>query len=500
MTQVGPAAVIVLAAGQGTRMKSALPKVLHQVAGEPMLHHVLRATAELDAAHRLVVIGHGAEQVAATLPGRATGGPGAAGVPCTVVQAEQRGTGHAVRTALEQVQEVTEGVVVVLPGDTPLITGATLRRLLDRHGETGAAVTILSAVLDDPKGYGRIVRDKDGHPIAIVEERDADEATRAIREVGTSIYAFDAEFLRLAVAKLTTDNDAGEEYLTDVVGLAADGGRVLAALTVEDPAEAAGVNDRAQLSVVARALRDRICEQWQRAGVSILDPQTTWIDAAVKLEPDVTIEPGVQLKGETRVASGAVVGPDTTLVDTVVGRDARVVRAHCLQSEIGPEAEVGPFAYLRPGSRLAAHGKIGTFVEVKNSDIGPGSKVPHLTYVGDATIGEGSNIGASSVFVNYDGVNKHRTTIGNHVRTGSDNTFVAPVSIGDGAYTGAGSVIREDVPPGALAVSAGPQRNLEGWVERKRPGTAAADAARTATAGKRRTDPEAPSTPADAGQ
>jgi bifunctional UDP-N-acetylglucosamine pyrophosphorylase/glucosamine-1-phosphate N-acetyltransferase len=471
-----PAAVVVLAAGQGTRMRSQRPKVLHRVAGRSLVGHVLEAVAPLSAATHLVVVGHGRDEVVAEL--------GLIGVDPPVrpvTQPEQRGTGHAVRLALDAAPEVAEGTVLVLPGDAPLVTAPTLQALLDRHAVAGAAVTVLTAVVGDPAGYGRIVRDADGHPRAIVEERDADEATRAISEVGTSIYAFDAGFLRAALDRLTTDNDAKEEYLTDVVGIAAADQRVIAAVTVDDPGEVMGVNDRAQLAAVARTLRDRILVAWMRAGVTMIDPETTWVDVDVELAPDVTLEPGVQLRGRSKVARGAVIGPDTTLVNTTVGEAANVVRAHCVDAEIGDGASVGPFAYLRPGSCLAARSKIGTFVEVKNSEVGEGSRVPHLTYVGDASIGVGSNIGASSVFVNYDGVDKHRSVVGDHVRTGSDNTFVAPVRIGDGAYTGAGSVIREDVPPGALAVSAGPQRNIEGWVARKRPGTAADEAARSAT-------------------
>ncbi len=479
----GPDAVIVLAAGAGTRMKSSLPKVLHRIAGKPLLAHVLTATADLSPARCLVVVGHGHEEVRVALAEAEEVRAGFGVQPKAVQQKEQRGTGDATRVALAAVPDLQSGVAVVLPGDAPLVTTQTLRSLVERHRETRAAVTALTAVVDDPTGYGRIVRDADGHPAAIVEERDADEATRAVTEIGTSIYAFDIEFLRAALSRLTTDNKAGEEYLTDVVGLAAADQQVLAALVVPDAAEVMGVNDRAQLATAGRALRDRIVAGWMAAGVSVLDPATTWIDSEVTLEPDVTLQPGVQLLGHTAVAAGAVVGPDTTLIDTSVGSEAHVVRAHCVRAEIGSKVSVGPFAYLRPGARLRAGSKIGTFVEVKNADVGEDSRVPHLTYVGDATIGVGSNIGASSVFVNYDGVTKHRSVIGDHVRTGSDNTFVAPVSVGDGAYTGAGSVIRDDVPPGALAVSAGPQRNIDGWVARRRAGTAADEAARRARSG-----------------
>jgi bifunctional UDP-N-acetylglucosamine pyrophosphorylase/glucosamine-1-phosphate N-acetyltransferase len=301
-------------------------------------------------------------------------------------------------------------------------------------------------------------------------------------EINSGVYAFDAAVLADGLARLSTHNAQGERYLTDVLGIAASDGRRVGALVCPDPWLVEGVNDRVQLARLGAELNRRLVHEWMRAGVTVIDPATTWLDAAVSLARDVVIEPGVQLHGRTVVGEGATIGPDTTLTDVVVGAGARVVRTHGSESEIGEGASVGPFAYLRPGSRLGAHGKIGTFVEVKNSEIGAGSKVPHLSYVGDATIGEHSNIGAASVFVNYDGVAKHRTVVGSHVRTGSDNMFVAPISVGDGAYTGAGTVLRRNVPPGALAVSGGPQRNLDNWVLRRRPGTAAAEAAQRALA------------------
>lgn len=471
MTDARPAAVVVLAAGEGTRMRSATPKVLHTLCGRSMLGHVLAAVAPLEPDHTLVVVGHGRERVAAAIDGTAAR---------PVVQEEQRGTGHAVRTAMRSLSDV-RGTVVVVPGDTPLLTADTLRRMLDEHVRAGAAVTLLTAVVDDPTGYGRVIRDAEGRVVRITEHRDAAEVERAVREIATSVYAFDSEVLRDALDRLSTDNAQGEEYLTDVVGLVvAKGGRAVTVST--DPREVAGVNDRVQLAAVRRWLNARLLDDWMRAGVSVVDPATTWVDVDVVLSPDVTLHPNTQLQGRTRVASGAEIGPDCTLTDTVVGEGARIVRAQCDGAEVGPQVNVGPFAYLRPGARLARAAKVGTFVEIKASDIGEGTKVPHLTYVGDATIGDHTNIGASSVFVNYDGVSKHRTTIGSHARTGADTMFVAPVTVGDGAYTAAGTVVRKDVPPGALAVSGGPQRNLAGWVERRRAGTPAAEAAKRARA------------------
>ena len=362
----------------------------------------------------------------------------------------------------------------------PLLRPETVRALVEAHEEAAAAATVLAAEVPDPTGLGRIVRDVQGQLEQIVEERDATPQQRALREINAGIYAFDAARLREALGKLSTDNDQGEEYLTDVFALLRDAGEPVAVHCAADHVETLGCNDRVELSALRRLLRDRVNEGWMRTGVSILDPHTTWIDVTVTVERDAVIDQNTQLQGATVVGAGALVGPDTTLVDTVVGAGASVVRSHALGAEVGPEASVGPYAYLRPESRLGRKAKVGTFVETKKTSIGEGSKVPHLSYVGDATIGEHSNIGAATVFVNYDGVRKHHTTIGSHARTGADNMFVAPVRVGDGAYTAAGSVITGDVPPGAMAVARGQQRNVEGWVLRKRAGTEAAEAARRA--------------------
>jgi bifunctional UDP-N-acetylglucosamine pyrophosphorylase/glucosamine-1-phosphate N-acetyltransferase len=331
--------------------------------------------------------------------------------------------------------------------------------------------------VDDPAGLGRVIRTAGGALERIVEERDATEEQRAVREINAGIYAFDARLLAAGLGKLSTDNDQGEEYLTDVLGLLGGAGERVGVHVAPDAEETLGCNDRAELAGLRRRLRDRVNGEWMRSGVSILDPVTTWIDVTVRLGRDAVIDQNTQLSGSTEVSAGATVGPDTTLIDSTVGEGASVVRAHAVQAEIGPLVSVGPYAYLRPGSRLARKAKVGTFVETKNAEVGEGAKVPHLSYVGDATIGEGTNIGAATVFVNYDGVAKHRTVIGSHARTGADNMFVAPVEVGDGAYTAAGSVITSDVPPGALGVARGRQRNIEGWVQLRRPGTAAADAA-----------------------
>ena len=471
--------VIVLAAGGGTRMKSKTAKVLHPIAGRSMVGHVLRAADALEPARIVAVVGHQREQVAPHIEELVPG-------VVLAVQETQEGTGHAVRIAWAALPpEQRSGTVVVAYGDTPLLEGETLRRFAQFHRESGAAMSILTGVVADPTGYGRIVRDGSQGVAAIVEERDATPEHAAITEINSGILAFEAGFLDTALPAIGNDNAKGEYYLTDTVALAREAGRTVAAFVVDDVMQTEGANDRAQLARLAAEMNRRILDRWMRDGVTIVDPATTWVDADVKLAADVTVLPGVQLLGATVVEEDAVIGPDSTLRDVEVGAGARVVRTHGELAVIGPGANVGPFSYLRPGTVLGADGKIGAFVETKNAEIGPGAKVPHLSYVGDATIGEGANIGAGTIFANYDGVAKHRTSIGAHAKTASNNTFVAPVTVGDGAATGAGSVIRRDVPPGALAVSSGPQRHIPDWVATKRAGTAQAEAAaRAAGAGE----------------
>jgi bifunctional UDP-N-acetylglucosamine pyrophosphorylase/glucosamine-1-phosphate N-acetyltransferase len=474
---VRPAAAIVLAAGEGTRMRSTRPKVLHPIAGRALLGHAVHAVAALEPEHLVVVIGHERKQVGEAVDGLAD----ELSRPVLVAeQPQQLGTGHAVGCAVEALPAGLTGPVVVTYGDVPLLEPATLDALLAEHSATGAAVTVLTTELDAPTGYGRILRDDTGGVRAIVEQADASPEQRAIREVNSGVYAFDGAFLTAGLDRLGTDNSQGERYLTDLIGIAHADGLGVRGLRCTDSWQVSGVNDRVQLAAVRAELNRRVLEAWMRAGVTVIDPATTWVDVQVSLSPDVVLHPGIQLHGRTTVAEGAEVGPDTTLTDCAIGAGALVVRTHGTGARIGPGASVGPFAYLRPGTVLGEHAKIGTFVEVKNSDIGTGTKIPHLSYVGDATIGEHSNIGAGTVFVNYDGIRKHRSVVGSHVKSGSDVLYLAPVSIGDGAYAGAGAVIREDVPPGALSVSAGEQRIIEGWVSRKRPGTPAAEAAQRA--------------------
>lgn len=473
MSQLESRTVVVLAAGEGKRMRSALPKVLHPLLGRSLLGHVLAASDGLSADRTLVVVGAGAEQVTAHLAEIA---PKAV----AVTQAEQRGTGHAVRTALAATEELT-GTVVVMYGDTPLLRPETVAGLVAAHEAAGAAATLLSAELADPTGLGRIIRDEAGALARIVEERDATGEQRAVREVNAGLYAFDAARLREALGKLGTHNDQGEEYLTDVAELLIAAGHEVAVHAAVDPTDTRGCNDRVELAALRALMRDRINAGWMRAGVTILDPATTWIDVTATLGRDAVLDQNTQLRGATVIGDAATIGPDVTLIDTVVGEAATVVRAHAVQSLIGPGAEVGPYASLRPASRLAAGAKVGTFVETKNSEIGEGAKVAHQAYVGDATIGPRANIGAGTIFVNYNGMAKHHTDVGEAAFVGSNSNLVAPVTVQDGAYVAAGSTVTRDVPAGALGVGRGQQRNIDGWVARRRPGTRSADAAARAT-------------------
>ena len=468
---------VVLAAGEGTRMHSVIPKVLHPVAGRSLVEHVVRAAAGLAPEHLVVVIGHGRDAVDAHLRTVAA----ALGREVrAAVQAQQYGTGDAVRAALSTLPAELSGTVLVSCGDVPLLDTGTLAGLLAEHHRTGHAVTVLVTVLDDPTGYGRVLRDRSGAVTGIVEHRDATAAQRAIHEVNSGVFVFDAGVLRNALERLAPANNQGELYLTDVLGVVRASGAPVGAHRCTDPWSVAGVNDRVQLAAVGAELNRRLLEHWMRAGVTVVDPASVWLDADVQLAPDVVLHPGVQLHAGTVVGPGATIGPDSTLSGCTIGTGATVVRAHAEDAVVADGAQIGPFAYLRPGSQVGERAKVGTFVETKNAQVGPGAKIPHLSYVGDATIGEGSNIGAATVFVNYDGVAKHRTTVGAHTRTGADTMFVAPVTIGDGAYTAAGSVITQNVPPGALAVARNRQRNIEGWVSRRRAGTPAAHAAKQA--------------------
>ena len=469
MSESRPVAVIVLAAGEGKRMKSQLPKVLHTLCGRSMLGHALAAARDLRPERLVVVAGHGREQVSAEVSRLA---PDAT----VVVQERLGGTGHAVRMVTEALGAL-RGTVVVTYGDMPLLRASTLDALVREHGASSNAVTVLTAVVGDPAGYGRIVRDDAGALAEIVEDADASPSQRLIAEINSGCYAFDGALLSDAIKRVATGNAQGQEYLTDVVAILRGDGYPVGAVVAADAAEIQGVNDRVQLAQVRRALNDRLLEDWMRSGVTIVDPATTWVDVEVALAQDAMILPGTQLEGRTVVGARARIGPACVLTDTVVGDDAMITFAVCRSAEIGPGVSAGPYVYLRPGTQVEGGAHIGTYVELKNAHVGEQTKVPHLSYVGDADIGAHSNIGAATVFVNYDGVAKHHSTVGDHVRIGADTMLVAPVRIGDGAYTAAGSVIDTDVPPGALGIARGKQHNSAGWVQRRRPGTPAAEAA-----------------------
>jgi bifunctional UDP-N-acetylglucosamine pyrophosphorylase/glucosamine-1-phosphate N-acetyltransferase len=463
--------VVILAAGEGTRMKSQRPKVLHEIAGRSLLGHVLAAVETLTPKHVRVVVGSGREKVEehiAAIAPKVT----------TVFQEHRGGTGHAAQLALADLKP--SGTILILAGDTPMLTGESLAQLLEGHHAGGFTASVLTAEHPDPTGYGRIIRGDDDSLVRIVEEKDADEFEKAIEEINSGVYAFDAVKLAGAIGKLRNDNAQGELYLTDVIEILRNEGGKIAAVCIDDFTETLGVNDRVQLAEAAALLRDRINEKLMRSGVTIVDPASTWVDATSTISQDVTLLPGTAISGESTIGAGAIIGPRTTLVDCTVANGAEIKESYATSAVIGENASVGPFTYLRAGTNLAANTRAGAFVEMKNATVGEGSKVPHLSYVGDASIGEGSNIGAATIFVNYDGVEKHHTTVGDHVRIGSDSMLVAPVTIGNGAYTAAGSVITEDVPAGAMGVGRAKQRNVIGWVLRKRPGTKSAEAAASA--------------------
>ena len=465
MTERRPSAGIVLAAGGGTRMKSSTSKLLHEIGGRSLVGHALAAVSGLEPDHIAVVVRAHRDQVAPHVEALA---------PDAVIadQDDIYGTGRAVWCGLQALpKEARDGVIVVTYGDAPLLTTDTLRELVAQHVRDHNAITALTAFVEDPTGYGRILRAGTGGVMGIVEHRDATERQRAIKEINSGIYAFNGDVLEGALENLTPDNDQGEWYLTDVLGIAARDGHRVGALVTTDVWQTEGVNDRTQLATLRRVLNDRMTKHWMLEGVTVVDPSTTWIDVDVTLEPDVVLEPNTQLRGTTHVGEGATIGPDTTLTDCRIGARTLVVRTHGVGAIVGDDALVGPYASMRPGTVLGDRAKIGTFVETKNATIEAGAKVPHLTYAGDVTIGEGANIGAGVIFANYDGVTKSHSTVGKHSFVGSDSVVVAPRSIADGSYIAAGSTVVSDVGPGELAVGRGKQRNISGWVERKRAGT-----------------------------
>ncbi len=450
-------AVVVLAAGLGTRMKSKTPKVLHEVCGRPMIVWVYEAIQAVEPDRLLVVLGDGVEAVHQFLPQSTE----------VVLQERQRGTGDAVRSA-QGALEGFEGDILVMYGDTPLVTGEALRGLLERHAAKAPACTLMTVEVDDPSHYGRVCRDADGRVTHIVEHRDADEEQQKICEINAGVYVFEAPALWEALAEVGSDNSQGEIYLTDAVGILAGHGQVVLAHTEDDATVVLGVNSRLDLARATSIMQRRILDRHMVDGVTIRDPGSTYIDAGVRIGRDTVLEPMTVLAGETIIGEDCVIGPASTLIDSSVDDGATVVSSHVTGAEIAAGCSVGPFAFLRPGARLEEGAKAGTFVEIKNSRIGEGAKVPHLSYIGDADIGAGSNVAAGNITANYDGVNKHRTIIGEGVNTGADTVFVAPVEVGDGAMTGAGSVITGDVPAGDLGIARARQRNVEGYASKKR--------------------------------
>ena len=449
---------VVMAAGQGTRMRSALPKVLHELCGRPMVAWPVIAAVDAGA-ERVVVVSSPNVDLTPALPEGTR----------TAVQPVADGTGGAVLAALP---DTVSGLpVVVLSGDVPLVSAEAIRELVAAHATSGAAATMATTMLDDPTGYGRVVRDAVGHVERVVEtkaEGDATAEQRLIREINTGIFCFDHAALSDALPRVGTDNAQGERYLPEVLTLLRDQGAVVAAHVVDDPGLVYGINDRVALADVRALAQRRILEDHMRAGVTIVDPASTLIDAGVTIGQDTVVEPSTYLRGATTVGAGAHVGPNTTIIDTVLGDGTTVRHSYLQEAELRAGASVGPFAYLRPGTLLRERAKAGTFVEIKNSDIGEGTKVPHLSYVGDADVGPNTNLGAATITANYNGKTKtkSRTTIGADVRTSVDTTLVAPVSVGDGAYTAAGSVVVTDVPDRALAIARARQRNIEGYADR----------------------------------
>jgi bifunctional UDP-N-acetylglucosamine pyrophosphorylase/glucosamine-1-phosphate N-acetyltransferase len=463
MSPYRPITAVVLAAGEGTRMRSTTPKVLHPLCGRPMLLHVVDALCALPLERIVVVVGHGAERVTKTLQEQL-----ATELPVEFVeQREPRGTGDALSVALgagafDDLD--AEDDLIVVPGDTPLLRPETLAALATEHRVSEAAATLLTTRPNDVEGYGRVLRDGHGRVDRIVEQADATEEERAVDEINTSIYCFRRNLLAPALRRLSPQNAQGEYYLTDVVEVLRRAGHQVHAMEA-DPAEVLGVNDRVQLAEAEAELRTRINAHWMREGVTMVDPGRVYVDATVELEPDVRLLPGTILEGRTVIGAGSVIGPDARIVDSVVGAHTTVSNSVVYESEIGDSCTVGPFAHVRAGTRLAHDVKVGSFVETKNADIGEGTKVPHLAYVGDADIGPRSNIGCGTITANYDGAEKLHTTIGADVHTGSNSVLVAPVKVGDGATVAAGAVVTHDVPPGALAKGA-PARITPDW---KRP-------------------------------
>lgn len=448
---------IVLAGGQGKRMKSKLYKVLHPVCGKPMVGHVLDVLEAVRADRKLVVVGHGAEAVKSYVGSRAE----------FVLQAEQLGTGHAVMMA-RPVFEHEEGITVVLCGDTPLIRADSLEAMISMHREQGAAATLMSASLSDPHGYGRIVRDEQGHVVSIVEQKDCSPAEDAIKEINAGMYCFDNRKLFAALANVENDNAQKEYYFTDVIGILREQGEKVLAYCTQDASEWIGVNDRIALSEAETYMRQRINRNHMKNGVTLIDPANTYIEKDVMIEADTVIHPGTVLRGKTLIGADCSIGPNCELTDTVIGDGVTIKQSVLSEADVGNGSTIGPFAYLRPGAKLAERVKIGDFVEIKNAVLEEGVKVSHLSYVGDAHVGKNVNVGCGAITVNYDGFNKHKTIIGDDAFIGSNVNLVAPLTIGKGAILVAGSTITKDVPDDDVAFARERQTNKAGYAEKMR--------------------------------
>lgn len=450
-------ATVVLAAGKGTRMKSKLPKVLHKICGEAMISYVINAVAAAGVETIIVVAGHGSAQVTREVEGRAQ----------IVLQEEQLGTAHALQQAAPFLSNF-QGQILVLCGDTPLIEASTLLDLYHSHTDAGCDATVLTAAMDDPAGYGRVVRNNQGALVKIVEQKDASQEEKQIREINTGIYCFSSAGLFDALYRLAPNNAQGEYYLTDIIEMYISEGRRVGAVMLENPREIMGINDRVHLAEAEKHMRGRILDELMLSGVTIVDPLSTFVDRQVRVGRDTVIFPFTFIEGNTVIGEDCVIGPGTRLVNTTIGNAVSVQNSVVTESSMGDRCNIGPFAYLRPGTRLGQGVKVGNFSEIKNSLIGDGSKVPHLSYVGDATLGKNVNIGAGTITCNYDGCNKWPTKIDDGAFIGSNTNLVAPVNIGAGAVTGAGSTITKDVPAGALGVERAKQKNVMNWTDREK--------------------------------
>lgn len=447
---------LILAAGKGTRMKSDTPKVLHTICGREMASHVLEAVAESGMEDFYIVVGHGAEQVTEKLKSENR---------TFVKQEVPQGTGHAVMAAWEQLPD--DGLVLVLCGDTPLITGATLKQLIDYHNNEKNIVTVLTAVFDNPYGYGRIVKNDDGAFAEIVEEKDADENVKKIKEINSGMYCFDAGFLKNNVMNIKNDNAAGEYYITDLIKMAVMQELRVGTFVIDDNDEIMGVNDRVQLAAAETVMRKRINEAHMRAGVTMINPESVYIDVNVEIGRDTIVYPGVILKGDTKIGEACLLGQNTRIEDSEIGNKVEIQTSTIIESQVGNGTKIGPYAYLRPNSKLGERVKIGDFVEVKNANISDGSKASHLAYIGDADVGKDVNIGCGVVFVNYDGINKHRTTVDDEAFIGSNSNLVAPVHVEKHGYIAAGTTVTKTVPEGSLFVGRPKERIIPEWGAKK---------------------------------